>query len=127
MELHTTSELASPTEIIPDTKYVKGEMRYMKIQNPGSVCGDAKTLFSSINTLHTFFRGKGSAHPQKIKHSENIRFATFPAVSAVSIPATTKSVNVPANIRKLQMKRNINAPRDAISLVGSALRYKPIG
>jgi hypothetical protein len=56
-------------------------------------------------------REEGRTYPQKIKHSENIKFATFPAVSAVSIPAITKSVNVPVNIKKDQMKRNIKKPR----------------
>jgi hypothetical protein len=31
-----TRVLARPTDRTPDTRYVRGEIRYMKIQNPGS-------------------------------------------------------------------------------------------
>jgi hypothetical protein len=37
MEEQCTDWLARPTESIPLTRYVKGEMRYMKIQKPGRV------------------------------------------------------------------------------------------
>ncbi len=37
-------ELARPTDNKPETRYVKGETRYMKIQKPGSAVEDARTL-----------------------------------------------------------------------------------
>lgn len=38
------SVFATAVDRMPDTKYVKGETRYMKIQKPGRDCGDARTL-----------------------------------------------------------------------------------
>lgn len=70
---------------------------------------------------------EGVAHPQKIKQSENIKLAILPAFSGVSTPATTKSVNVPANIRKLHRNKNIKMPLELTASVGSALAYRPIG
>lgn len=43
----TTLVLANPTESMPETRYVKGETRYMNIQKRGRLCGDARTLFCS--------------------------------------------------------------------------------
>ena len=37
-------ELARPTDNMPETRYVKGETRYMKIQKPGRAVDDARTL-----------------------------------------------------------------------------------
>jgi hypothetical protein len=37
-------EFATPVASMPDTRYVKGETRYMKIQNLGRVAGVARTL-----------------------------------------------------------------------------------
>ena len=75
----------------------------MKIQNPGRVEGPAKT-------------------PQKIKVKENIKLATFPPVSGVSIPAMTRLVKVEVKRRKVQMNRNIKPPRSVTAPVGSAFR-----
>lgn len=36
--------LARPTDNMPETKYVKGETRYMNIQKPGRAVGVASTL-----------------------------------------------------------------------------------
>lgn len=55
--------------------YEKGEMRYIQIHQP-SVSGPART-------------------PQKIKHSENIKLAMFPPVSALGIAAMTMIAKVP--------------------------------
>lgn len=63
-------------------------------------------------------RGGGKTYPLKIKHNENSRLPTFPAVSAVSIPATTRCVNVPANITKLHRNKNISPPRSVTASVG---------
>lgn len=71
-------------------------------------------------------RLKRTAYPQKIKHRLNIRLAIFPAFSAVSTPATTKSVKVPVNIMKLHRNKNCRNPRSATAPVGSALAYKLI-
>ena len=104
----TTFVLATPTESIASTRYVKGETRYMKIQKWGKTEGEAKT-------------------PQKTSVSENIKFAMLPAVSAVSIAATTMVVNVDVKRRNSHMRRNIRPPRSVTALVGSALRNRPIG
>ena len=45
----TTLVLARPTESMPETRYEKGEMRYMKIQKPGRAVGDARTLWDIIS------------------------------------------------------------------------------
>src|SRR5436305_14840040 len=66
--LQTTFLFATPTDSIPATRYVNGETLYMKIQKPGSDVGVART-------------------PQKTRQSEKRRLATFPPVSASSIPA----------------------------------------
>jgi len=71
---------------------VKGETRYMKIQKPGRMSGEART-------------------PQKIRVMENISWATLPPVSAVSIPAIIMSVKVQVKRRKVQIRRNMRAPR----------------
>lgn len=68
-----------------------------------------------------------STYPQKIKVSENNICATLPAVSAVSIPATTICVNVDVNIRKTQTNKNISAPRSCTCPSGMAFLYMPIG
>lgn len=41
---HSTSFLARPVESTADIRYVNGETRYMKIQNPGKASGVASTL-----------------------------------------------------------------------------------
>lgn len=71
---------------------MKGETRYMKIQNPGRTVGEART-------------------PQKIRVRENISWATFPPVSALSIPAIIMSVKVDVKRRKVQIRRNMRKPR----------------
>lgn len=100
---HTTFVLARPVDIIPDTRYVKGETRYMKIQKPGRAVGLART-------------------PQKMRQRENIRLAIFPAVSAESIPAIIKSVKVDVKIRNAQTKANMRPLRSVTAWVISALR-----
>lgn len=75
----------------------------MKIQKPGRAVGDART-------------------PQKMRQRENMRLATFPAVSQSSMPAMMKSVKVDVNIRKAQTKANMRPPRSVTALVASALR-----
>lgn len=108
MESHTTCVLARPVDIIPDTRYVKGETRYIKIQNPGRAVGLART-------------------PQKMRQRENIRLATFPAFSAESMPAMMKSVKVDVKRRKAQMKANMRPLRSLTALVISAFRERPMG
>ncbi len=98
----------------------------MKIQKRGSLDGEARTLFFSLAVIHYGSR-RGVTYPQKIKQSENIRFAMFPAFSGVSTPATTKSVKVPVKIRKLQMNKNIKTPRSVTASVASAFLYMPTG
>lgn len=44
MDEHSTSFLARPVESTADIRYVNGETRYMKIQNPGKASGVASTL-----------------------------------------------------------------------------------
>lgn len=41
--------LARPTDNMPDTRYVKGDTRYMKIQKPGRTVGVARTLGGSVS------------------------------------------------------------------------------
>lgn len=41
---HSTSFLARPVESTADIRYVNGDTRYMKIQNPGKASGVASTL-----------------------------------------------------------------------------------
>lgn len=57
--------------------------------------------------------GSGMAYPQKISESENKRFVIFPAASAVSTPAITIFVNVPAKFKNVKINKNINAPLSA--------------
>ena len=72
-------------------------------------------------------RRKEKTHPQKIKVMEKKSWAMFPAVSAVSIPATIRLVKVDVKSKNAQMKRNIRPLRSVIAPVGSAFRYNPIG
>ena len=60
---------------------------------------------------YTIGRGWGRTYPQKIRVREKSSCAMFPAVSAVSIPATTISVNVEVKIRNAQTSKNIRPPR----------------
>lgn len=48
MEEHSTVVWARPTDNTALTMYVKGETRYMKIQNPGRAVGVTRTLFSNL-------------------------------------------------------------------------------
>jgi hypothetical protein len=50
----------------------------------------------------------GMAHPQKIKQRENIRFAMFPAVSALSIPAMIATAKVAVNMKNSSMNLHIS-------------------
>lgn len=92
MSEQTTLAFARPVDSIPETRYVKGETRYMKIQNLGMADGPTST-------------------PQKIRQRENMRDAIPPPPSAVSIPAITMFVNVEANIRNANTKRNMSPLR----------------
>uniref|UniRef100_A0A1Y1NI02 Uncharacterized protein n=1 Tax=Photinus pyralis TaxID=7054 RepID=A0A1Y1NI02_PHOPY len=98
-----TLVLATPVDNMPDTRYVNGETRYMKIQNRGRVSGVART-------------------PQKIKQSVNSKLARLPPASAVSNPATIKVEKVPVKSINMSRKRNMRAPRSATASVGMALR-----
>ena len=89
---HWTELLARPVASNPDTRYVKGDRRYMKIQKPGKELGVART-------------------PQKTKQSENIKLARLPPVSADSMPAMTMCVKVEVNNKNIQVKRNSWKPR----------------
>lgn len=82
----------TPVESIAETRYVNGETRYMKIQKRGILSGVART-------------------PQKIRQREKIRLAMLPPVSARSIPAITMWAKVDVNRRKVQISKNIRAPR----------------
>ena len=53
----------------------------------------------------------GEVYPQKIRVREKRSWAMLPAVSAVSIPATTISVKVEVKIRNVQTSKNIRPPR----------------
>lgn len=66
-------------------------------------------------------------YPQKINESENIRFVIFPAISAVSIPAITIFVNVPAKIKNVRINKNISAPLSATSPASTAFWRSPMG
>lgn len=82
----------TPVDSIAETRYVKGETRYMKIQKPGICEGVART-------------------PQKIRQRENSKLAKLPPVSARSIPAIIMCAKVEVKSKKDQMSRNISAPR----------------
>jgi len=73
-------------------RYVKGEMRYMKIQNWGKAPGAART-------------------PQKINVSEKSKLPIFPAVSAVSMAAMTMVENVDVKRRNCSTRRKKRKPR----------------
>lgn len=98
----------TPVANMPDTRYVNGETRYIKIQKPGSWEGVART-------------------PQKIRHREKSKLAMLPPVSASSIPAIIICANVEVKRRKDRINRNIKAPRSWTALVGSAFWYRPMG
>lgn len=66
-------------------------------------------------------------HPQNTRVSENIKLARFPAVSALSIPATTAIANVDEKRRNISKKRKTWAPRRWTALVGMAFLYRPMG
>ena len=50
-------------------------------------------------------------YPQNIKVNEKSSCAMFPAVSAVSIPATTIVLKVEVKSKKTQTSKNIRPPR----------------
>ena len=81
--------------------HVKGDTRYMKIQNLGKAEGLART-------------------PQKMRVREKSKLAMLPAVSADSIPAMTIEVNVEVKRRNSWQKRKKRAPRSCTELVGMA-------
>ena len=110
MEEQVISLLARPVESMPSTRYVNGETRYMKIQNPGRAVGLARTLeFLLVMDLNV--AEASETYPQKINVKEKSSWAMFPAVSAVSMPAIIMSVKVEVKIKNTQTKRNISAPR----------------
>ena len=102
--VHWTNVLDNPTPRSPSTRYVYGERRYMKIQNLGKTLGPARTLV----LLELRVEGGEFTYPQKIKQRENIKFPMLEAVSAVSIPAMSASVNVETYIMKSQTYRNMS-------------------
>ena len=51
----------------------------------------------------------------------------LPAASAVSIPAVTMFVNVPAKIMKARIRRNISAPLSATWSASTAFWRSPMG
>ena len=108
MSEQVTLAFERPVESIPDTRYVKGETRYMKIQNLGMASGPTRT-------------------PQKMRQSENMSEVIPPPPSAVSMPAITMFVKVEANKRKARTNRNINPLRSVNWSANSAFRYIPIG
>ena len=72
-------------------------------------------------------RGDDSTYPQKINESENSRFVILPAASAVSIPAMTIFVNVPAKIKNVRIYKNISAPLSATCPASTAFWRSPMG
>src|SRR5947208_15058670 len=92
VDAHVTLAVARPVDSTAETRYVKGERRYMKIQKPGNAVGDVRT-------------------PQKTRQSENIKLAILPPVSASSIAAMTMCAKVEVKIRNMKMSRNMRAPR----------------
>ena len=60
---------------MPPIQYVKGDARYMKIQNPGSASGDWNT-------------------PQKIRLMSTSSVTSAPAVCALGSAATVMCANV---------------------------------
>jgi len=81
MAEHSTVVSATAVTSIPSTKYVNGETRYMKIQNPGRFSAGCKTLKVSSFTCTT---ERGETYPQKIRDMEKAKLAKLPAFSAVS-------------------------------------------
>ena len=59
-------------------------------------------------------RSDNLTYPQKIIESENNKFVILPATSAVSIPAITMFVNVPAKIKNVRIYKNISSPLSAV-------------
>lgn len=86
----------------PPTRYVKGETRYMKIQNPGRAVGPRRT-------------------PQKSRDSEKSKLAMLPPFSAVSTPAMIMCEKVDENMIKVTIKSHICAPRSVVVPVREAL------
>lgn len=62
----------------------------------------------------------GANTPQNIRHIENIKFAMFPAVSALGIAAITMWVKEVVNMRNSQRKSHMRAPLIVTASVGSA-------
>jgi hypothetical protein len=51
MPEHWTVVPDRPTDSTADTRYVKGDIRYMKIQKPGRAVGDTKTLKLKVRNI----------------------------------------------------------------------------
>lgn len=80
------SALATPVESMPETRYVNGETRYMKIQNLGKVAGVARTLHQMCEFQY-IAPTRTKSYPQKIKDKEKSKFAYIPPTSANSTAA----------------------------------------
>lgn len=101
MAAHTISVLPTPVDNTAETKYVNGDKRYIKIQNPGMAVGLTRT-------------------PQKTRVREKQSWAMFPPVSACSIPAITMELNVELNMRKIRISKNMVPLRSVTESVGIA-------
>lgn len=64
---------AKPVLRTPETRYVNGETRYMKIQKRGSRFGPMRTLFESVY-LHSLTVLR-ETYPQNMSESMNRRLA----------------------------------------------------
>lgn len=73
------SRSCKPVDVIPATRYVSGETRYMKIQNPGRADG-------------------GCITPLKVKVMMNISVAMVPPVSASGRAEITSEAKVDVKI-----------------------------
>ena len=71
----------NPTESIPPARYMKGDTRYMKIQKPGSVLFDARTLIRQPHFSHV-------DSPAKDQAEREHQIRDIATVSALGIPAS---------------------------------------
>jgi hypothetical protein len=92
----------------PDTRYVKGFTRYMKIQKPGRASGLARI-------------------PQNAYIMIDNMLETLEAISALSTPAISICANELANRNVTQIRRKTRVLRECSVLLYSALRKRPTG
>jgi hypothetical protein len=76
---------------------VAGDTRHINFQNPGIEGPVMRTLMSMA--------AAEVAYPQKVKHRLKSRFATFAAVAASLIPATSAREKVELKSRNTSTKR----------------------